>query len=191
MNVAVFPLTANVLPEGKMPLRIFEPRYLRMVAEATRNQQPIAMAMLKTSRNLPDNENLHDIVTLCDITDFSQLDDGLLGIEVEGRTLAKRGRIILDSDGLRHADVQPLEMWPEQQRETTFLEPLSARLETIFAEYPEVGSLYQSTTRLGDLKWVCCRWIEMLPLSSEVKASLIQQDVHQVAAYLDELFTQS
>lgn len=191
MNVAVFPLTANVLPEGKMPLRIFEPRYLRMVAEATRNQQPIAMAMLKTSRNLPDNENLHDIVTLCEITDFSQLDDGLLGIEVEGRTLAKRGCIVVDSDGLRRAEVHPLEMWPEQQRESTFLEPLAARLKTIFDEYPEVGSLYQSTTRLDDLKWVCCRWIEMLPLSSEVKTSLIQQDVHQVAIYLDELFTQS
>ncbi|MGL4715609.1 MAG: LON peptidase substrate-binding domain-containing protein, partial [Aeromonas sp.] len=34
MQLALFPLSAHLLPGGIMPLRIFEPRYQRMIAEA-------------------------------------------------------------------------------------------------------------------------------------------------------------
>lgn len=34
-EVMLFPLTSVVLPEGKMNLRIFEPRYKRMVKECS------------------------------------------------------------------------------------------------------------------------------------------------------------
>lgn len=190
MNVAVFPLTANVLPDGVLPLRIFEPRYLRMVAEATKNGQPIAMAMLKSNRDLPDDQIFYDIVTLCDITDFSQLEDGLLGIEVRGKALARCSNVTVDFDGLHRADVDHFEPWQEVAPESEMLESLGSRLKTIFEEYPEVGSLYASDARLDNLKWVCCRWLEILPLTSIVKNQLIQQEISSIAQYLEELFTQ-
>lgn len=191
MNVAVFPLTANVLPDGKLPLRIFEPRYLRMVAEATKNDQPIAMAILKANRDLPDDQNFYDTVTLCKINDFTQLEDGALGIDVVGKRLAKCSNITVDFDGLHKADVTEVDFWEEDVSEPEALGFLASRLETIFKEYPEVGSLYESTRRLDDLKWVCSRWLELLPLIPETKYQLINQPVREVAHFLEELFTQS
>lgn len=35
-EIMLFPLSSVVLPEGKMKLRIFEPRYQRMVAQCSK-----------------------------------------------------------------------------------------------------------------------------------------------------------
>lgn len=39
--IALFPLNTLLLPEGKMRLRLFEPRYLRMMKEASSGQRPL------------------------------------------------------------------------------------------------------------------------------------------------------
>lgn len=44
-TIPVFPLNAHILPGGKMRLRIFEPRYLRMVRENVSAEPAFAMAM--------------------------------------------------------------------------------------------------------------------------------------------------
>ena len=36
MQLSIFPLRLNLLPDGVLPLRVFEPRYLRMIAEASK-----------------------------------------------------------------------------------------------------------------------------------------------------------
>ena len=36
MQLAIFPLRINILPDGVLPLCIFEPRYVRMIAESSR-----------------------------------------------------------------------------------------------------------------------------------------------------------
>ena len=33
-QLPIFPLTSQVLPEGRMKLRIFEPRYIRLVKDS-------------------------------------------------------------------------------------------------------------------------------------------------------------
>lgn len=44
MTLVLFPLSAHLLPGGIMPLRIFEPRYQRMIAEA--QEREFALCML-------------------------------------------------------------------------------------------------------------------------------------------------
>lgn len=34
MQLAIFPFSINILPDGVLPLRIFEQRYIRMIAES-------------------------------------------------------------------------------------------------------------------------------------------------------------
>ena len=36
MQLSIFPLRLNLLPDGVLPLRVFEPRYLRMIAESAK-----------------------------------------------------------------------------------------------------------------------------------------------------------
>ena len=44
MTLVLFPLSAHLLPGGIMPLRIFEPRYQRMIAEV--REREFALCML-------------------------------------------------------------------------------------------------------------------------------------------------
>ena len=44
MTLVLFPLSAHLLPGGIMPLRIFEPRYQRMIAES--REREFALCML-------------------------------------------------------------------------------------------------------------------------------------------------
>lgn len=43
MRIPLFPLNTVLFPGGSLSLRIFEPRYLQMVADCLRNEQPFGI----------------------------------------------------------------------------------------------------------------------------------------------------
>ena len=85
---ALFPLSVNVLPGAYLPLQIFEPRYIDMVSECLANSEGFCIVLFKDDENGENNEYLpyhHDIATYVEIVDFNKLDNGLLGITVQGK----------------------------------------------------------------------------------------------------------
>ena len=84
---ALFPLSVNVLPGAYLPLQIFEPRYIDMVSECLANSEGFCIVLFKDDENEENNEYLsyHDIATYVEIVDSNKLDNGLLGITVQGK----------------------------------------------------------------------------------------------------------
>ncbi len=82
-EIMLFPLSSVVLPEGKMKLRIFEPRYQRMVAQCSKTGSGFGLCLFDSKSNKNANE-LSEFGTLVKIVDFETLSDGLLGITVVG-----------------------------------------------------------------------------------------------------------
>ena len=84
---ALFPLSVNVLPGAYLPLQIFEPRYIDMVSECLANSEGFCIVLFKDDENEENKEYLsyHDIATYVEIVDFNKLDNGLLGITVQGK----------------------------------------------------------------------------------------------------------
>ena len=84
---ALFPLSLNVLPGAYLPLQIFEPRYIDMVSECLANSEGFCIVLFKDYENEENNEHhpYHDIATYVEIVDFNKLDNGLLGITVQGK----------------------------------------------------------------------------------------------------------
>jgi len=84
---ALFPLSVNVLPGAYLPLQIFEPRYIDMVSECLANSEGFCIVLFKDDENEENNEYLsyHSIATYVEIVDFNRLDNGLLGITVQGK----------------------------------------------------------------------------------------------------------
>ncbi|HBK07486.1 MAG TPA: peptidase S16 [Acetobacteraceae bacterium] len=76
---AVFPLTgALLLPRGKLPLNIFEPRYLAMVQDSLANGRMFGMVQ-------PDpQDGLYRVGCLGRVSSFSETDDGRLLITLTG-----------------------------------------------------------------------------------------------------------
>ena len=49
-QVPLFPLSAHLLPEGRMYLRIFEPRYIDMINDSMKSNKMIGMIQPKSSQ---------------------------------------------------------------------------------------------------------------------------------------------
>jgi uncharacterized protein len=83
---AVFPLTgALLLPRGKLPLNIFEPRYLAMTEDSLAEGR--MFAMIQPDPNAPEGPNgpgLYPIGCLGRLSSFSESDDGRFLITLNG-----------------------------------------------------------------------------------------------------------
>ena len=83
---AVFPLPGVLLlPRGRLPLNIFEPRYLAMIEDSLGNGR--MFAMIQPDPALPDNANgppLYRIGCLGRLSSFSETEDGRMLITLTG-----------------------------------------------------------------------------------------------------------
>ncbi len=83
---AIFPLPgALLLPRGRLPLNIFEPRYLAMVEDSLANGR--MFGMLQPNENAPRGNHgpsLYRIGCLGRLSHFSETDDGRYLITLTG-----------------------------------------------------------------------------------------------------------
>jgi Lon protease-like protein len=83
---AVFPLPgALLLPRGRLPLNIFEPRYVAMIEDSLANKR--MFAMIQPDEALPETANgpaLYRVGCLGRLSSFSETDDGRLLITLSG-----------------------------------------------------------------------------------------------------------
>lgn len=171
-TLPLFPLSAHVLPQGRMALRIFEPRYVRMVKDACAAQTGFGICMLNANGDKTRNEHIHSVGTLVKVIDFDLLSDGLLGITVEGEKCFSIQHIDTEHDGLRLGQCTLLPAWQVQPQTDASL--IRQRLVDIFEKYPEIQALYPSPSFDNPI-WVIYRWLELLPVSAEQKQHFIQQ----------------
>ncbi|MDG4650580.1 LON peptidase substrate-binding domain-containing protein [Roseibacterium sp. SDUM158017] len=139
-TIPVFPLPgALLLPRARLPLHIFEPRYLAMLDDALKT--PHRLIGMVQSREVPgsDERRLHSIGCAGRVTQFSETEDGrymitLTGIsrfriaeEVSGFTPYRRCDVKWDGFS---RDLGPTEHDPEFDREP-FLDLLGRYFEAM------------------------------------------------------------
>ncbi|MGS0825494.1 LON peptidase substrate-binding domain-containing protein [Shewanella sp. 0m-8] len=174
MKLPLFPLQICILPGGFTQLRIFEPRYLRLVKESLLDNSGFGACMLDI-----DNKTLLPLGTLCKIVDFETLEGGLLGVTIKGIKRFELGTYVIEADGLKKGQVTLLPSWhsqpvEEQQKKYTTI------LKEILTEYPEHLRHYKNEN-FNDLTWVCQRWLEILPLPLADKQYCIAAKDHLLA----------
>ncbi|ENM5934382.1 LON peptidase substrate-binding domain-containing protein [Vibrio mimicus] len=181
-EIMLFPLSSVVLPEGKMKLRIFEPRYQRMVAQCSKMGRGFGLCLFESKSNKNASE-LSEFGTLVKIVDFETLSDGLLGITVVGMRRFEILKVRVEYDGLRIATVQWLPDWPSHElldRERF----LGEQLQEVYQQFPQIGELH-SLCFFDDASWVCQRWLELLPLTNAQFDVLVgQRDHHAALSFL-------
>lgn len=185
-TIPLFPLSAHILPGGRMSLRIFEPRYVRMVKEACANQTGFGICMLNSQGDKEKNQHIHPVGTYVTVEDFDLLEDGLLGITVQGHRCFSIKTIVTEHDGLRSGECHWLENWSSSKEELK-IEPMDSRLKEIFEKYPEVRTLYK-TPEFDNPIWVIYRWLELIPVNAEQKQQFLKQnDCSTALEYLSQL----
>ena len=85
ISLDLFPLNAVVFPYQKLPLRIFEPRYLRLIEECYKNNAEFGICMIKEGFEVGAPAIPVNVGTSVSIEEFSRVSDKLFNIVVKGK----------------------------------------------------------------------------------------------------------
>ncbi|MFY2507854.1 LON peptidase substrate-binding domain-containing protein [Vibrio pectenicida] len=181
-EIMLFPLGSMLLPSGKMKLRIFEPRYKRLIKQACQSDGTFGVCLLDT--NAPSAEPvLSSVGTLAKIVDFEVLEGGLLGVTVVGTKRFRIGSVRSEYDGLRQAKVEWLSAWSYSKIEVQH-QHLSDHLQDVYRHFPQFSELHPQCF-FDDASWVCQRWLELLPVKQrDVDFLLLQRDCREAIEFL-------
>ena len=171
-TIPLFPLNIVLFPDGPLPLRIFETRYVDMVRDCMRQDRGFGVVLIREGREVGPAETF-DVGTMAKITDFDQLPDGLLGLTCVGQ---QRFRIVtrrVAKDGLNVVDVEWLTTEPRLE-----VPPRHARLSRLLQlVLPQLGEVYTGIDmRLDDAAWVGHRLAEILPLQLTAKQDFLEMN---------------
>lgn len=180
MKLALFPLSIFLLPGGKNRLKIFEPRYKRLVSEALSSGNGFGICLAS------EKNNLVKVGTRVKIIDFNTTEDGLLCIDIEGIDRFIFNEIYTDKDGLSHTEPTFLVDW-DNVSVTEKYAFLADSLEEVLALHP-LHADQDNAIKLKNLTWVCQRWVEILPIAIEKKYLITQQqDVADMIDFVKQI----
>lgn len=185
MNVPLFPLNSIVLPRGRIPLQLFEPRYIDMLTRCLKEDRGFVVVLLRDGAETGPAASFYDIGTYVRIIDFQQLENGLLGITVEGTSKVSVIRSWRQDDGLNVGDVDVLLDEADSEVPDRFNE-LPSVLRALF-RHPVVRDLDMEVD-YSDARHVGWRLTELLPLDKQEKQRLVElQDPLERLSRLQEL----
>ena len=171
---ALFPLSVNVLPGAYLPLQIFEPRYIDMVSECLANSEGFCIVLFKDDENEENKEYLphHNIATYVEIVDFNKLDNGLLGITVQGKYKIRIEDVWKQEDELLLGKIEKI----NEQDDNLSNEPEYLDLWNMVKEitnHPEIKKLNLDLDLNSSIS-VCYILASVLPLRPQEKQTILE-----------------
>jgi uncharacterized protein len=169
-ELPLFLLGTVLFPGGRLPLRIFENRYMEMAKACLRASTPFGVCLIREGKEVGDPAVPWDVGTLARIASWDMPQLGLLQIVAQGeRRFRIRDRRV-QPDGLARASV---ELLPEDEDgEVPAACGRCRRLvERLAADSP---GLIEPPLRLESASWLSQRLAELLPLSPQTKQQLLE-----------------
>lgn len=170
MKIPLFPLNTVLYPEGPLPLRIFEPRYLDMISSCLKDDLPFGVVQIRRGSETGASES-SSVGTLARISDWYQGSDGILGVTAVG---GERFRVLSkdrEADGLLTGDVELLPA-DEQVALPSDFQSLVPILDSVL---DDLGRLYEDLPRRhDDAAWVGFRFAEILPIDPKRKQAALE-----------------
>lgn len=187
-ELPLFPLSAVLLPFGRVPLKIFETRYLDLVRDCMKSGSPFGVVWIRRGAEVAQRgraaPELGDYGTCARIVDWDQLPDGLLGITIEGGERFDLHEIQTRSNGLV---VGQVELQP-RLTPASFSEVWSSLLDVLrsLETHPHVERM-NLRVDYNDAWQVAYTLIQLLPLEEALKYELLGID--SIDALMAELHT--
>ncbi|MFM7120897.1 MAG: LON peptidase substrate-binding domain-containing protein [Gammaproteobacteria bacterium] len=194
VELPLFPLHTVLFPGGRLPLQIFEPRYLAMVSRCMRDGRPFGIVLIRHGNDArltrdADQPDIFDVGTEAEIVDFNPLANGRLGIVVRGARKFRVARSWASADHLLMGSVNPLPDEPAG--------PVPAEHAGLVDVLRDL-SKHPLVQRLGleidteDVRSVGWRLAELLPIEPEIKHSLLKlqwprERMQELARLVDKL----
>ncbi len=113
-QLPIFPLKSVLLPGNEMSLKIFEPRYIDMIASCMREDKEFGIVLIYSGEETTANPKIFNIGTSAKVTDWQNREDGLLGVTVTGQRRFQILSTKTEKNGLLVGEIEYLEDSIEQ-----------------------------------------------------------------------------
>ena len=191
-TIPLFPLGTTLLPYGRMPLQIFERRYIDLIAQCMREGTGFGVVQLRRGSEVGqggiDAPDIAAVGCFARIVDWDQLPNQLLGITIEGGERLAIERCWRADSGLVMADAE-VGALPEP-------EPVASRWLGL-AQVLEGLHLHPHVQRLGYVETNDNAWAmgwqlaQLLPLEEALKYQLlVAPTLEDLLSPLDQTLTQ-
>ena len=170
-DLPIFPLRTILFPDSKLPLRIFEPRYIDMVSRSMREDSEFGIILSRESTD-PKMFETYDTGTLAKIIDWDQGVDGLLGITTLGTQKFRLKELNKQEDGLNIGSIERI----EKEGDYKPLKEFTHLVELLQAILDDVNIYDDDEKRFDSASWISYRFAEILPLRLEDKQKCLEID---------------
>lgn len=189
-HIPLFLLNTVLYPDARLPLKVFEARYLDMVSRCLKDEQPFGVCLIHRGQEVGEAAEPAPVGTLAHIERWDMPEAGVLHLLVRGgdrfeiESSAISGQLVTAE--VRRWPPEPVRRVPPEYLE------LSGFLQRLLDEYGD--TLIPPPHRMDDAGWVGMRLAQLLPVASADKQRWLQEreplarlaDIAQVLENLGE-----
>lgn len=162
-QLPIFALGHVLFPRSLLPLRVFEPRYMDMVKECLKLDQPFGVCLISEGQEVGAAASIHGVGCLARIVEWDMPEFGILQVVAEGgerfRVLERR----VSASGLIVAGIEPFAPelpTPVPAEYDSLVRLLRAIVENSDEKY------FPRPLRFDDAVWVGQRLADVLPIAA-------------------------
>ena len=173
----LFPLQTVLFPGGRLGLKVFEARYLDLVADCLREQRPFGVVALRSGhevRRAEEDVAFERTGVFAELVEVDSQRPGILKLRCRGTQRFQVERTRQQADGLWLACTRALA--DDEPRA-----PTPAQLDTVRGLANAIASLkaqgsepFDPPYRFDSAGWVANRWCEILPIPLAAKQKLME-----------------
>lgn len=166
-EIPLFPLKTVLLPGNTLGLKIFEPRYLDMIASCMRENSSFGVVLIHKGEETVVDADIYSIGTIATIDDWEHRADGLLGITALGIERFEILTTRTQSDGLTFAEAKIL----EESNTLEIPEQFHYMLELLDHISAQEGRIRKADQSFCEILY---QLIYLLPLETALKQRLLE-----------------
>lgn len=176
----LFPLRLVLFPGAVLGLKVFEARYLDLMAEFLRSGEPFGVVCLRQGAEAgsdPQAVEMEEVGVLAHVDEVDAEQPGILHVQCTGGPRFRlRAPPAQRSNGLWVAPVQVLPPDASRTPGPAMLSTVQALADAIRKLHEQDRSPFAAPYRLDDAGWVANRWCELLPIALSAKQKLMELD---------------
>lgn len=179
-DLSIFPLNTVLFPDGVLPLKVFEQRYIEMTKACLRDSRPFGVCRIREGREVGSAAVPEPVGCFATIESWDMPQPNLFHLVARGGERFRIREMRVAPNHLISASVEPIpadSAAPGVDR--LCREVLQAIIGKVGAEH------FPAPARLDDAAWVGFRLAEVLPLEARAKQELLE--ITDAAARLVQL----
>lgn len=173
LSIPIFPLSTVLYPDGLLPLKIFETRYMDMAKACIKDNAPFGVCLIQSGNEVGATATPYSVGTLARIVEWDMPQLGILNISAQGGQRFLIESSVIGKDGLITAEVSLLSA-ESTQPVTDEFSICRTVFDTIMHELGE--ERFSAPMHPEQAAWLGYRLAESLPIKVSAKQDMLEMN---------------